>query len=388
MSILAAPDWGGIHAVIERTTPYIVSSGFERIVVCPTVNAQVLSRLTTAGAKVISYAPQRPRKTFDPRAHLAYMLHFTGDIRSYVSLLESERADLVEVVGLLNLQPVFAGRRAKVPVVWQLHSTLAPRGVRFALGSLTALYSDVVMTSGAGMISRHGGLSLNRDRVIPFCAPLDLDSFRSNEDSRRVVRRAWGYSEQDIVVGTLGNRGWQKHHEMLVRVAHALRGKDVRLKFAIVGTDLPGNKDYYERSVRGLVLKNGLHLDGYVKIIDQDRSAPEVLNAFDVFALTSVAEGASLVTAEAMATSLPIISTDVGSLNDVVVPDRNGYLVELDDVRGMSEVVVRLLDAEKRREMGWHSRRIVEQQTSIEKCAAAHTRAYEIAFSMSSKKNL
>lgn len=378
-SVIAAPDWGGIHAVIERTTPHLAKVGFERVVICPTISDQVSARLEIAGAKIVSYSPQRPRRTLNPLVHLAYLRGFRGDVRNYISLFSRESPDIVEVVGLLNLQPVLAAMRANIPVVWQLHSTLAPIGVRVILGLLSGLCAKVLMTSGAGMISRHGGLWPYKSRIVPFCAPLSVAEFRRNESWRLAARHAWGYAPTDIVVGTLGNRGWQKHHEMLVRVARALKGTDTRLKFAIVGSSLPGNKDRYGKSVEKLVTRLGLHTGGYVNIIDQDRPAPEILNGFDIFALTSVAEGASLVTAEAMATGLPIVSTDVGSLGDNVIPSVNGYLVKIDDVNAMARAIVALLDHKRRKDMGHRSREIVEQRISTEKCTAAHIVAYGMA---------
>jgi glycosyltransferase involved in cell wall biosynthesis len=100
------------------------------------------------------------------------------------------------------------------------------------------------------------------------------------------------------------------------------------------------------------------------------------MNGLDIFALTSIAEGASLVTAEAMATGLPIVSTDVGSLSDIVLPGQNGFLVPVDDIQGMANAIRILLDDDARAQMGQRSRQIIESSISAERCAGAHIQAY------------
>jgi len=54
----------------------------------------------------------------------------------------------------------------------------------------------------------------------------------------------------------------------------------------------------------------------------------ELLAHADVFVLSSIAEGIPMTVLEAMASSLPIISTDVGGLAELITSDENGYLVE------------------------------------------------------------
>jgi glycosyltransferase involved in cell wall biosynthesis len=62
----------------------------------------------------------------------------------------------------------------------------------------------------------------------------------------------------------------------------------------------------------------------------------ELLKTSDVFVLPSYNEGLPISILEAMTHGMPIISTPVGGIPEIVVPGRNGYLVEPGDVLSLS----------------------------------------------------
>jgi len=379
LTVISAPDWGGLHAVVERTSLFIRESGFERIVVLPVSDASMRLRLEQAGCTVIPRNLVRPRKSWNPRLAWNFACHFASDIKELCAIARDNDISIIEAAGLHNLQPVMAARRLDLPLVWQFHSTAAPRPIRVAIGHLASRLAAVVMTSGKGMIPRHGGLKKIADRILPFCAPLDVSRFRRDPEIRRQIRSAWGYADHDVVVGTLGNRGWQKNQGMIVDIACRVRDRNFPFKFAICGNPLNTNVAYFESKVASPIAQYGLSQGDYVRIFPQTVAPEIILNAFDVFILTSVAEGASLVTAEAMATGLPVIATDVGSLPDIVHENENGMLVPVNDVERAANALRLLADPELRARMGCRSRGIAVSSISSERCARAHVEAYQRA---------
>ncbi|MBI5960280.1 MAG: glycosyltransferase family 1 protein [Chloroflexi bacterium] len=84
----------------------------------------------------------------------------------------------------------------------------------------------------------------------------------------------------------------------------------------------------------------------------------------DIFVFPSAMETFGLVLIEAMASGLPVVTSRVGGVNDMVRPGVNGYIFNSGDVRGMINGVQAILsDRSKRAIMGRNARLFAETQT-------------------------
>ena len=87
----------------------------------------------------------------------------------------------------------------------------------------------------------------------------------------------------------------------------------------------------------------------------------------DIFALPTSADTHSLVSLEAMAMGLPVISTRVGGIVDVIEDGKTGYLIEPKDIETLTDRIRRLVGShELRREMGLAGRTRVEKRFNID----------------------
>jgi glycosyltransferase involved in cell wall biosynthesis len=95
-------------------------------------------------------------------------------------------------------------------------------------------------------------------------------------------------------------------------------------------------------------------------------NSPELQRLFreaDVFVLPTEADCLPLVMGEAMASSLPIITTNVGAIPEVVVDGKNGFIMKPGDDRMLAKSLETLLDnATLRRQMGEDGRNRAEQE--------------------------
>jgi glycosyltransferase involved in cell wall biosynthesis len=93
----------------------------------------------------------------------------------------------------------------------------------------------------------------------------------------------------------------------------------------------------------------------------------ELWSAFassDIFVFPSAMETFGLVLMEAMASGLPVITSRVGGVDDMVRPGVNGYVFNVGDVRGMIDGVRAILvDPSKRKVMGRNARLYAETQS-------------------------
>jgi glycosyltransferase involved in cell wall biosynthesis len=82
-----------------------------------------------------------------------------------------------------------------------------------------------------------------------------------------------------------------------------------------------------------------------VVLAGQRGNVPELLPAFDVFALPSRYEGLPTAVVEAMVCGVPVVATAVNAVGDVVVPGETGLLVPPGRPHLMADAVRFLLDS-------------------------------------------
>ena len=150
-------------------------------------------------------------------------------------------------------------------------------------------------------------------------------------------------SKQLKIIITVGRFDVAKDYETIIKSASRLHRNDWRL--CIVGYGV------LEAQIRGWVKDYGIEdrTDIHIK---PDNVAELERNA-DIYISSSLYEGTSNSIMEAMNWSLPVVATDVGDNNHLIIDGENGYLHPVGDVDGIVESLNRLLDfTELRNKMG------------------------------------
>lgn len=179
---------------------------------------------------------------------------------------------------------------------------------------------------------------------------------------------------ETIVIGTVGRLDPVKDQEGLVSSFNTLceslpRGRE-KLRLVIVG----------EGSERPRLEAQIAHfgLGSRVCLLGNRTDVPALLAEFDVFALSSIAEGMPGVLLEAMAAGLPIVATDVGGVGEVVLRGQTGLLVPARDVRAFSDALRSYVSDEALRQQHGHAGRgCVENAFSLAGMLSAYTVLYD-----------
>lgn len=106
-------------------------------------------------------------------------------------------------------------------------------------------------------------------------------------------------------------------------------------------------------------------LDSKIIFHGQSFKVKEFLNEADIFVLISNYEGFPLTILEAMSTSLPIIASDVGGINESVSFE-NGYLIPKGNIDILVQALTELIaNTDLRQQLGTNSRYLYETQFSF-----------------------
>ena len=106
---------------------------------------------------------------------------------------------------------------------------------------------------------------------------------------------------------------------------------------------------------QGHSLSEQLHLSEQVTFLGwlSPQKRDQLLAHADIFILPSYNEGLPVAILEAMAWGLPIITTPIGGIPEVIIPNQNGLLVEPGNVQQLSKAIQLLIeDPQLRRSLG------------------------------------
>ncbi len=121
-----------------------------------------------------------------------------------------------------------------------------------------------------------------------------------------------------------------------------------------------------------------LQLGDNVKFLGKQAELVELLSAADLFLMPSQSESFGLSALEAMACEVPVISSSVGGLPELVVHGETGYIAEIGDVERMAKYAIELLSNNTRREMfAKAGRKRAVENFDIDEIVGVYERHYE-----------
>ena len=175
--------------------------------------------------------------------------------------------------------------------------------------------------------------SIDGARVVSIPTGIDLARFRPGE--RGSARAALGLPPAAGLVGIVATlRSWKGHRYLLQAVA-AMARADVEV--VVVG-DGP-----QRAALEALATEPGLA--GRVRFVGNQADVAPWMRSLDVFCLPSYAnEGVPQALMQAMACGLPVVTTPVGSIAEIVDDGRTGLLVAPQDAEALRVALERLLD--------------------------------------------
>lgn len=200
------------------------------------------------------------------------------------------------------------------------------------------------------------GLDVMKARVVPPAVdPLNFPP-KSHPGS-------WSERLRVVSVGTLN---WTKDQEHALRAIREAVKRGAGLSFDIIG-DGP-DRQHLQFAIDDLDLTDRVRLLG--------RRSPEhvagQLRDADVFLHTSSSEGISNAVLEAMATGLPIVTTDAGGMREAVRDGVDGFVVRVRDTDSAADALVSLAaDPDLRARMGASGRQRIVDEFRLDQQIAA-----------------
>jgi glycosyltransferase involved in cell wall biosynthesis len=285
-------------------------------------------------------------------------------VRDLTRFLRAGGFDIVHTHGTKGLLlGTWAARRARIKhTVWHVHgwgfhdyNSLPTRAALVLAHRLMARTASRVaaVSDATRRIGLRSGIGSPGDYCVVYAAA-DLDRFREPPLSSEEAKHALGIRPDRLVFGSITRLSDQKAPLDLVEAAATVLAAVPKAHFLLVG-DGPLREAVVRR-----VRRHGI--EGRSTLPGATSEAPEVLAAFDVFALSSLWEGFPISYLEAMAMGKPAVGTNVGGAAEAIIDGETGFVVPPRDPDALAERVIRLLgDGSLRRSMGERGRQVAAQ---------------------------
>jgi len=311
-------------------------------------------------------------------------LFFTPEMykQLYLDLSSLDPFDIIHVHEYSTYQNIIVRQLAKkygVPYVLQAHGSLPVIGREGRRWVFDSFFGYRLLKDAARVIALNrmefdqyslAGVPTEKIALVPN--GIDLAQF-ADLPNRGCFRRKFGIDENKRILLFLGRLNKIKGLDTL-----AIAFKQVVEELKDVILVIAGPDDGYLNSLKNLV--SSLKIGDNVLLVGPlygDDKLSAYIDA-DVFVLPSEYETFPVTILEAYACSKPVIASDVGSLNDLVLEEVTGLLVEAGSADKLSQSVISLLnDPKKAREMGLNGKKLVYKNYNTGKIAEMFETIYK-----------
>lgn len=166
---------------------------------------------------------------------------------------------------------------------------------------------------------------------------------------------------QPITLVALANYRVEKNYESLIQIGRLAKDQNLQIRFDCYGSHYESEYFFKIKS-----LCETYHLQDIIKLNPPTMQVPELLQNANVGILFSLHEGLPISLLEYMATSLPVVVTDVGDCGEIVRTSGCGEVVPVNNPEAFLLAIKNLIESPDRIMMGAKGRKYVDKFHSIE----------------------
>ncbi len=341
------PKVDGIVTVTCLLLDHLARRGIESVIVAPRRGVRRYARTEVIGVPGVPFPMYPELQVGPPTLHTYHQVKaFKPDIAHYI------HPTLIGTGGILM------NYRLRVPSVASFHLDLVRIARFFGLSFMSPLtWWYTRQTFNAASYALAPSRLIQRDLIAHgvnnvglWRRGVDAEKFNPRYRSDAMREALSGGQPDAPILLYVGRLSKEKQVEQLRPVLEQVPG----VRLAIVG-DGP-NRSALERHFAGTPTR----FMGYLK----GDALSQAYASADIFTFPSALETFGLVVVEAMAAGLPVVSSRVGGVVDVIRPGETGYTFEVDDQAGLIEGVRAIIsEPGKRARMGIAARAYAETQS-------------------------
>jgi glycosyltransferase involved in cell wall biosynthesis len=173
------------------------------------------------------------------------------------------------------------------------------------------------------------------NRVTVVLNGINPQAFVRDQARVTAVRRAYGFADDDIVIGAVGRLDFEKRFDLLIRAVARVRTRWPLARLVIAG------EGKWRPHLEAEIARLGV--GSWCRLLGLQRDINTLHHAFDLFVQSSIREGTSNAVLEAMALETPVVATDAGGTAELVVDGVHGLILPIGSEASLVDAISRAL---------------------------------------------
>lgn len=337
----------------------------------PRAEGSAKAYLEDAGFEVSDLNIQKPVLPNKPMKFIRFLVGVPISIWRISRFLKQANPDVVHVNGAFDILPAVGAKWAGVPLVWQLNDMLFGLRLSRILGWFVGAIADQVAVTSKPVIDHYGVEKYN-----PIILPVPVDI------ARYTPRPAFGSGV--VTFGFLGNWNPLKGQKDFIDTVQQLHVEGHSVSGRLYGKLLDSQIGYWTPLLQYIEeegLGDIIHVEGFTSDV------PKALQNVDILLVSSISEAGPLSCLEAIATGIPVVSYQVGDVDNMLSPTGSkpgGIVVDLGDQKALLEACRSLIvDHDLACQMGENARARAKDHYDLPHVAPHTAAAYNQAIRLS-----
>ena len=196
------------------------------------------------------------------------------------------------------------------------------------------------------------------DKIRVIHNGVDTSKFQPASEKRK-AKKELGFNPDDIAILSVGRLYARKGLFTLIESMPAVVRRFPRAKFIISGKGQSNEMKKLVHHALHLGVLDNIVFTGYFP----DSKLPRLYQSADVFAFSTFYENLPFAVLEALSTGLPVVTTNVGGIPEMIESGKNGFLVQPFNARELSNKILYLLEHPyAASEMAFLARKVIEER--------------------------
>lgn len=262
---------------------------------------------------------------------------------------------------LTNFVARLIARINKVPVICSYEQNVYPHKTKMQIlvDRWLAKYTDVIFAVSQMVLDFTAQQEkISKDKFVINYNSIPLETKELSEKEKSDYKKELGIPLESIVITNAGSLVEQKGQTFLIQAAKEVIKNNQNVYFLICGQGKL--KEQLQKEIDDSGLKGRVILPGVQPI-------NKALSITDIFAMSSLWEGLSLVMLEAMSYGKPLVVTNISGVQDAVKDGQEGFIIPVKNVGALAEKINLLIKNQSLRQKFSQNALETVKQFSIDK---------------------